>query len=86
MGKSNVLMLWKRIEGYKQIVEFFVFASQSVRSRNSKILKGQIEIVKSENRHDHGQQNEAKDKLRTHNTTLKTKAGATWTGNRYLKE
>ena len=37
--------------------------------------KGQTEIVKSEDRQDHGQQNETKDKHRTHNTTLKTKAG-----------
>ena len=42
--------------------------------RNSKISKGQTEIVKSEDRQDHGQQNETKDKHRTHNTTLKTKA------------
>ena len=28
---------------------------------------------------DHGQQNEMKDKCRTHNTTLKTKAGVKWT-------
>ena len=43
--------------------------------RNSKIPKGQTEIVKSEDRQEHGQQNETKDKHRTHNTTLKTKAG-----------
>ena len=36
-------------------------------------------IVKSEDRQDHGQQNETKDKHRTHNTTLKTKAGVTRT-------
>ena len=36
--------------------------------------KGQRKIVKSEDRQDHGQQNETKDKYRTHNTTLKTKA------------
>ena len=41
--------------------------------------KGQTEIVKSEDRQDHGQQNETKDKHRTHNTTLKTKAGVTRT-------
>ena len=35
----------------------------------------QKEIVKSEDRQDHGQQNATKDKHRTHNTTLKTKAG-----------
>ena len=39
--------------------------------RNTKIPKGQTEIVKSEDRQDHGQQNETKDKHRTHNTTLK---------------
>ena len=47
--------------------------------RNSKIPKGQTEIVKSEDRQDHGQQNETKDKHTTHNTTLKTKAGITRT-------
>ena len=47
--------------------------------RNSKIPKGQTEIVKSEDRQDHGQQNETKDKHRTHNTTLETKAGVTQT-------
>ena len=45
--------------------------------RNSKIPKGQTEIVKSEDRQDHGQQNETKEKHRAHNTTLKTKAGVT---------
>ena len=40
---------------------------------------GQTEIVKSEDRQHHGQQNETKDKHRTHNTTLKTKAGVTRT-------
>ena len=49
-----------------------------VYKRNSKIAKGQAEIVKSEDRQDHGQQKETKDK-RTHNTTLKTKAGVTRT-------
>ena len=44
--------------------------------RNSKMPKGQTEILKSE---DHGQQNETKDKHRTHNTSLKTKAGVTQT-------
>ena len=38
---------------------------------NSKILKGQAEIVKSEDRQDHGQQNKTKDKHRTHAITLK---------------
>ena len=47
--------------------------------RNSKIPKGQTEIVTSENRQEHGQQNETKHKHRTHNTTLKTKAGVTRT-------
>ena len=41
---------------------------------NSKIPNWQPEIVKSEDRQDHGQQNEMKDKHRTHNTTLKSKA------------
>ena len=35
--------------------------------------RGRHEIIKSEDRQDHGQQNETKDKYRTHNTTLKTK-------------
>ena len=43
------------------------------------IAKGQTEIIKSEDRQDHGQQNETKDKQRTHNTTLKYKAGVTRT-------
>ena len=47
--------------------------------KNSKILKEQTEIVKSEDRQDHGQQNETNDKHRTHNSTLKTKAGVTRT-------
>ena len=38
--------------------------------RDSKIPKGQTEIVKSEDKQDHGQQNETKDIHRTHNTTL----------------
>ena len=42
--------------------------------RNSKIPKKQTEIVKSEDKQDHGQQNETKDKHTTHNTTLKTNA------------
>ena len=45
--------------------------------RNLKTPKGHTEIVKSEDRQDHGQQNETKDKYRTHNTTLKTKARVT---------
>ena len=60
----------------------FLFTSDSWKSisylqtsskRNSKIPKGQTEIVKSEDGQDHGQQNETKDKHRTHNTTLKLK-------------
>ena len=39
--------------------------------------KGADRNRKSEDRQDHGQQNE--DKHRTHNTTLKTKAGVTRT-------
>ena len=46
---------------------------------NSKIPKWQTEIIKSEDRQEHGEQNETKDKHRTHNTTLKTKAGVTRT-------
>ena len=34
--------------------------------RNSKIPNGQTEIVKSEDRQDHGRQNETKDKHRKH--------------------
>ena len=40
--------------------------------RISKIPKGHTEKVNSEDRQDHGQQKETKDKHRTHNTTLKT--------------
>ena len=47
--------------------------------RSTKIPKGQTEIVKSEDRKDHGQQNEMKYKHRKQNTTLKTKAGVTRT-------
>ena len=36
--------------------------------------KGADRNRKSEDRQDHGQQNETKNKHRTHNTTLKTKA------------
>ena len=39
--------------------------------------KGADRNRKSEDRQDHGQQNETKDKHRTHNTTLQTKAGVT---------
>ena len=46
---------------------------------NSKIPKGQTEIVQWEDRQDRGQQYETKDKHRKHNTTLKTKAGSTGT-------
>ena len=54
-------------------------AIEPLLKRNSTIQKGKTEIVKSEDRQDHGQQNEAKDKHRTHNTTLKLKAGITRT-------
>ena len=54
-----------------------LFKKHYLKKRNSKIPKGQTEIVKAEDRQDHGQQNETKDKHRTHNTTLKTKAGVT---------
>ena len=37
--------------------------------RNSKITKGQTEIVKSEDRQDNGQQNETKDKQNTQHDT-----------------
>ena len=40
--------------------------SQTLYKRNSKIPKGHAETVKSEDRLAHGQQNETKDKLRTH--------------------
>ena len=44
-----------------------------------KIPKGHTETVKSEDIQDHGKQNKTKDKYRTHDTTLKTKAGVTQT-------
>ena len=56
-----------------------MFDANARGKRNSKIPNGQTEIVKSEDRQDHGQQNETKDKHRTDNTTLKTKAGITRT-------
>ena len=56
---------------------FVIFIVLCISIRNSKILKGQTEIVKLGDRQDHGQQNEMKDKHRTPNTTLKTKAGVT---------
>ena len=53
---------------------------------NRSVLKKEFEDTKaadrnrkSEDRQDHGQQNETKDKHTTHNTTLKTKAGVTRT-------
>ena len=60
---------------------YFCFQPYSS-NRNSKIPNGQTEIVKSEDRQDHGQQNETKDKHRKHNTTLLTKAGVTQYKNR----
>ena len=47
--------------------------------RNSKIPKGQKVIVKSGDRQDYDQQNDTKDKHRTHNTTVKSNAGITRT-------
>ena len=61
------LMLLKVLPFHKQ-------SYAKLSPRNSKIPKGQTEIVKSEGRQDHGKQNETKDKHRTHITTLKTKA------------
>ena len=55
----------------KKVLEWF--------QRNSKIPKGQTVIVKTEDRKDHGLQNEMKNKHRSHNTTLRTKAGVTRT-------
>ena len=45
--------------------------------RTGMYIRPWTEIVKSEDRQDHGQQKETKDKYGTHNTTLKTKAGVT---------
>ena len=47
--------------------------------RNSKIPNGQTEIFKSKDKQDHCQKSEMKDKYRTRNTTLKTKATVTRT-------
>ena len=44
-----------------------------------KIPKWKTEIVNSEDRLNHGQQNETKDRHSTQNTALGTKAGVTWT-------
>ena len=38
---------------------------------------GQTEIVQSEEKQDHGQQNKTKDKDRNYDTTQKTEAGVT---------
>ena len=43
--------------------------------RNSKIPKGQTEIVKSEDRQDRGQQDETNDKHRTHDLRTLQKPG-----------
>ena len=59
--------------------EMGTIISRNTCQRNSKIPKGRIEIVKSEDRQDHGQQNKTKDKHRTHDITLKTEAGVTRT-------
>ena len=48
-------------------------------ARNAKTPTGQTEIDKSEERQDLGQQNETKDKHKTHNTLLKTRPGVTRT-------
>ena len=42
-------------------------------------INGQTEIFKSEDRQDHGLQNETKDKHVAHNITLRTKAEVTQT-------
>ena len=49
--------------------------NQTNKQTKTKIPKGQTEIDKSEDRQDRGQQNKTKDKHKTHDTTLKTKAG-----------
>ena len=64
---------------YSGIYPLWTTTQFQISLRNSKIPKGQTEIIKSVDRQDHGKQNETKDKHRTHNTALKTKAGVTRT-------
>ena len=64
------------VAGQEKIVTLVGYKAHK---RTSKIPQGQTEIVKSEDRQDHGQKNETKNKHTTHNTTLKTKAGLTRT-------
>ena len=45
-------------------------------NRNSRYQRGIQKSLSQKNRQDHGQQND-KDKHKTENTTLKTKAGVT---------
>ena len=54
------------------IIQMLFLKFHDLFKRNAKISKEQREIVKSEDRQDHGQQNEMKDNHRTHNATLKT--------------
>ena len=77
-GDCNGGPYWLHGIDYKQVITTH-FACKMTIKRNTMILKRQTEIVKSEDRQDHGQQNETKDKHRTHDTTLKTKAGVTRT-------
>ena len=59
----NLIQCFRKTKGHKKRTKEF---------ENTKEVE---EIVKTEDRQDHGQQNETKDKQITHNTTLKTKAG-----------
>ena len=55
------------------------YTSDEGKEKEFEDTKGVDRNRKSEDRKDHGQQNETKDKHRTHNTSLKTKAGVTRT-------
>ena len=63
-------------------VFWHIFHIHSVRCHLKGIRRyqgGIKESVKSEDRQDNGQQNKTKDKQRTNDTTIKTKAGVTRT-------
>ena len=74
----HVFRLQQSTYFWKTAVYGFCKTGLVVTKMNSKIPKGQKEIVKSD-RQEHGQQNKTKNKHRTHDTTLKTKAGITRT-------
>ena len=67
------------IQFFKFFTNIFSLCYQLYQEKEFEDTNGTDRNRKSEDRQDHGQQNETKDKHRTHNTTLKTKAGVTRT-------